>query len=235
MLPEPEKKTVDYYRRLSEKDLMTGLYNRGSFEYYVKKRLESGEGGIFYMIDLDDFKAVNDTYGHVAGDKVIMDMADILRRIFAKEAVIGRLGGDEFAVYEAGCCGRKEAEGKARAVLQDYSALSEKYGNDFQLSCSIGMYREADKETFENLYSRADEALYFQKFIQRHLPLVLLPAQILISSVSGVFFCNCPHPARVLPSPTCACGNPGGGGQLLFSVPIFIQNRKGLHFWKDLW
>lgn len=66
MLPEPEKKTVDYYRRLSEKDLMTGLYNRGSFEYYVKKRLESGEGGTFYMIDLDDFKAVNDTYGHVA-------------------------------------------------------------------------------------------------------------------------------------------------------------------------
>ena len=47
MLPEPEKKTVDYYRRLSEKDLMTGLYNRGSFEYYVKKRLESGEGGTF--------------------------------------------------------------------------------------------------------------------------------------------------------------------------------------------
>ena len=92
MLPEPEKKTVDYYRRLSEKDLMTGLYNRGSFEYYVKKRLESGEGGTFYMIDLDDFKAVNDTYGHVAGDRVIMDMADILRRIFAKEAVIGRLG-----------------------------------------------------------------------------------------------------------------------------------------------
>lgn len=163
MLPEPEKKTVDYYRRLSEKDLMTGLYNRGSFEYYVKKRLESGEGGTFYMIDLDDFKAVNDTYGHVAGDRVIMDMADILRRIFAKEAIIGRLGGDEFAVYEAGCCGRKEAEEKARAVLQDYSALSEKYGNDFQLSCSIGMYREADKETFENLYSRADEALYFSK------------------------------------------------------------------------
>lgn len=64
------------------------------------------------MIDLDDFKAVNDTYGHVAGDRVIMDMADILRRIFAKEAVIGRLGGDEFAVYEAGCCGRKEAEEK---------------------------------------------------------------------------------------------------------------------------
>lgn len=70
MLPEPEKNTVDYYRRLSEKDLMTGLYNRGSFEYYVKKRLESGEGGTFYMIDLDDFKAVNDTYGHVAGDRV---------------------------------------------------------------------------------------------------------------------------------------------------------------------
>lgn len=154
---------VDYYRRLSEKDLMTGLYNRGSFEYYVKKRLESGNGGTFYMIDLDDFKAVNDTYGHVAGDRVIIDMAGILRRIFTGGAVIGRLGGDEFAVYEAGCCGRKEAEEKARAVLKDYSALSEKYGNDFLLSCSIGLYREADRETFENLYSRADEALYFSK------------------------------------------------------------------------
>ena len=162
-LEAPETRKADYYRRLSEKDLMTGLYNRGSFEYYVKKRLESGEGGTFYMIDLDDFKAVNDTYGHVAGDRVIIDMADILRRIFPGGAVIGRLGGDEFAVYEAGCCGRKEAEEKARAVLEGYSALSEKYGNDFQLSCSIGLYREADRETFENLYSRADEALYFSK------------------------------------------------------------------------
>lgn len=162
-LTVPEKKTVDYYRHLSEKDLLTGLYNRGSFEYYVKKRLKNEAAGIFYMIDLDDFKAVNDTYGHVAGDRVIMDMADILRRIFDGEAVIGRLGGDEFAVYEAGRRDRKEAEEKARAVLRGCSALSGKYGNDFLISCSIGLYRETDGETFEKLYSRADEALYFSK------------------------------------------------------------------------
>ena len=70
------------------------------------------------MIDLDDFKAVNDTYGHVAGDRVIAGMAGILREVFGESAVIGRLGGDEFAVFENGSSSRKESEEKARRVMQ---------------------------------------------------------------------------------------------------------------------
>lgn len=158
-----DRKEAAYYKKLSERDLMTGLYNRGSFEKYVKLQLNEVGGGTFYMIDLDDFKAVNDTYGHVAGDRVIAGMAGILREVFGESAVIGRLGGDEFAVFENGSSSRKESEEKARRVMQAYRLMSEKYGNEILLSCSIGLYREKGKETFENLYSCADEALYFSK------------------------------------------------------------------------
>ena len=158
-----DRKEAAYYKKLSERDLMTGLYNRGSFEKYVKLQLNEVGGGTFYMIDLDDFKAVNDTYGHVAGDRVIAGMAGILREVFGESVVIGRLGGDEFAVFENGSSSRKESEEKARRVMQAYRLMSEKYGNEILLSCSIGLYREKGKDTFENLYSCADEALYFSK------------------------------------------------------------------------
>lgn len=158
-----ERKEAAYYRKLSERDLMTGLYNRGSFEKHVKRLLNEVGGGTFYMIDLDDFKAVNDTYGHVAGDRVIAGMAGILREVFKEAAVIGRLGGDEFAVFENSSNSRKESEEKARKVIETYRIMSGKYGNEIRLSCSIGLYREKGKDTFENLYSCADEALYFSK------------------------------------------------------------------------
>ena len=161
--PGGQQREAAYYRKLSERDLITGLYNRGSFERYVKRRLNEAGGGTFYMIDLDDFKAVNDTYGHVAGDRVIMGMAEILREVFGEEAVIGRLGGDEFAVFENKSDTRKEAEEKARKAMEAYRTMSGRYGNEVVLSCSIGLYREKGNETFENLYSRADEALYFSK------------------------------------------------------------------------
>lgn len=99
----------------------------------------------------------------MAGIRVITGMAGILREVFGESAVIGRLGGDEFAVFENGSNSRKESEEKARRVMQAYRLMSEKYGNEILLSCSIGLYREKGKDTFENLYSCADEALYFSK------------------------------------------------------------------------
>lgn len=112
----------------------------------MKLQLNEVGGGTFYMIDLDDFKAVNDTYGHVAGDRVIAGMAGILREVFGESAVIGRLGGDEFAVFENGSSSRKESEEKARRVMQAYRLMSEKYGNEILLSCSIGLYREKERK-----------------------------------------------------------------------------------------
>ena len=157
MLPEPEKKTVDYYRRLSEKDLMTGLYNRGSFEYYVKKRLESGEGGTFYMIDLDDFKVVNDTYGHLVGDRVIQGVAAHLKRMFRKQDIIARFGGDEFVILMKDVPSVEIVTEKIEKFLQEAD-------NEFNVTKSAGIALGTGASIdYDALLDRADQALYAAK------------------------------------------------------------------------
>ena len=72
-------KEVEDIKDKSQKDALTGLYNRVYAESLVNKKLSSGSGGVLFMIDMDNFKAINDNYGHIAGDSVLKMMADSLR------------------------------------------------------------------------------------------------------------------------------------------------------------
>jgi hypothetical protein len=85
----------------AENDLLTGIYNKKTMESKVSDALSHRCGNqcyIFFMIDLDNFKNVNDTLGHIYGDRVLTDAATKLRGIFPSHSMIGRLGGDEFGV-----------------------------------------------------------------------------------------------------------------------------------------
>ena len=84
---------------LSEYDPLTGLYNRPAFQRRVAHALGEIGGGAVLLVDLDDFKAINDLAGHSAGDAVIQHMADRLRELKPAPALAARLGGDEFALY----------------------------------------------------------------------------------------------------------------------------------------
>ena len=116
---------------------------------------------VLFMIDLDNFKSVNDTLGHLAGDRVIMDFADELRSVFLRDAVIGRMGGDEFAVLVGDRASVEEAEAKAGKLIEQWAER----GSDkpIAFSCSVGMARVAGTRDFPVLYRAADEALYTSK------------------------------------------------------------------------
>lgn len=148
--------------RRADLDSMTGLLNRMAFERTVEERLVRGvPDAVLFMIDLDNFKSVNDTLGHLAGDRVIMDFADELRSVFLRDAVIGRMGGDEFAVLVGDRASVEEAEAKAGKLIEQWAER----GSDkpIAFSCSVGMARVAGTRDFPVLYRAADEALYTSK------------------------------------------------------------------------
>ncbi|MCH1983528.1 diguanylate cyclase [Ruminococcus sp. OA3] len=144
-----------------ELDHMTGLYNRVYLEHHVKLRLEK-ETGYFFSIDLDNFKSVNDSMGHLTGDKVIREFAQLLRRVFGTSAVFGRMGGDEFAVWDGDLRGKSMAGMRFWALTEGCRILSERM--EVPVSCSAGIaYSEGHGEDFTALYQRADKAMYSAK------------------------------------------------------------------------
>ncbi|MBF7072978.1 EAL domain-containing protein [Glaciecola sp. MH2013] len=103
------RREIDERRRLQDKltylsnhDFVTRMYNRNSMEIEVRQVMEAAESNdanyYFLFIDLDQFKVVNDTCGHIAGDELLRQVADLLRNLFSNDDIIGRMGGDEFAV-----------------------------------------------------------------------------------------------------------------------------------------
>ena len=155
---EAIEKTRTLERRV-ELDALTELLNRVFLEQRVAQALAEEEG-TFLMLDLDDFKGINDTLGHPTGDGVIRDLARLMRQVFGPDAILGRLGGDEFAAWVKG--DGAVAEGLARALLDGFAALGTRYGTD--LGCSVGLaHAEAGETDFNSLYRRTDEALYRAK------------------------------------------------------------------------
>lgn len=141
---------VSAAHQLSEKlsyqarhDALTGLINRQEFEHRLKEfldqvRSDEEQGALCYM-DLDQFKVVNDTVGHVAGDEMLRQLAPRLRKCIRTSDVVGRLGGDEFGVLLRGC-GIDDAVSvaeKMRAVIEGFQFAWEKHS--FRLGVSIGL------------------------------------------------------------------------------------------------
>jgi diguanylate cyclase (GGDEF)-like protein len=167
-IAEKANSMIAKFKKKAEQDSMTGLLNHSSFEHYINKHIKTNPVGVFYMIDIDDFKQINDIYGHEQGDKVIKDFADLLSVVFSSNAYLGRLGGDEFAVFEPELSDKSLIQQKAKNIINEFSSLSSKYGNELQLSCSIGISFINDiSGSFSHLYRCADENLYLSKKCKR--------------------------------------------------------------------
>ena len=119
--------------------------------------------GAFFMIDLDRFKQINDTYGHAEGDRVVRQTAEILKSLFRKEDIVGRLGGDEFCVFFTGQNRAPYLARKAEQICQAVRAIHPAQDGAPGTSASIGIAGRTGGETFDELYRRADRALYIQK------------------------------------------------------------------------
>lgn len=165
-IDERKRRELDLENK-AEHDALTGLLNRQSASLRMatalERTVERGYRGAFAIIDLDDFKQVNDTYGHLSGDTVLAGVAQHLRAAFRKGDLICRWGGDEFVVY----CEDMEREDMARRIA-DLSASpwnATVQGNqviDLSVSTGIAMVPQ-DGSAFKTVYERADRALYQAK------------------------------------------------------------------------
>lgn len=164
---DKEKKKELELRHKSEIDLLTGINNRGAGEARVRELLEEGKEGLFCLIDVDKFKTVNDTYGHGAGDKVLVEIARCLCNSFRDNDVIVRFGGDEFAVYALGVT----TENTAKMILDRFFLqikemnIPELNGSGVSVSVGGSFFTESSQLSFEEIYRRADQGAYCSKAV----------------------------------------------------------------------
>lgn len=163
---DQEKRKELELRRKAEQDPLTKLFNRTTVLSLVGRSLAAAEDSLcaLFMLDLDNFKQINDTYGHLFGDAVLSEHAKKLTALFRRGDLIGRLGGDEFVVFLSHLPNRETAVKKARdlcsALQMDYTAGD----RVCPVSVSLGIaFSPEHGNTFEDLYEKADTALYYAK------------------------------------------------------------------------
>lgn len=151
-------------RSLANKDMLTGLYNRyylqRTLQHELNDRRKEEQPFVIALVDLDNFKEVNDQYGHAAGDKLLISIAKKLKENVRRCDLVARLGGDEFVVLF-----RDSSEHNARAVAENIlSRIAEPLdigGKHIHISASVGLCSSASiGATFDQLLENLDEAMY---------------------------------------------------------------------------
>ena len=150
----------------SRTDSMTGLYNKVTTEEEIRIALRDarpGSSGVLFMIDIDNFKDVNDSMGHLAGDSIIMEIARQLRRTFRQDDIIGRVGGDEFHVYMRDVSEIAGIRTRAQSLCSSIRNLFKNSNIDNAVSVSVGIAVTERPIAYEDLFRQADVALYHAK------------------------------------------------------------------------
>jgi diguanylate cyclase (GGDEF)-like protein len=166
-----EKLLADRTRYLAEFDVMTGLANRSQFQERLSE-LESSEAlsprpGALLLVDLDDFKTINDTFGHIVGDECLKEAALRLKFVYGESHFVARIGGDEFAILLAAHLDRNAIVHLARATVRAMAQPVSIKGQSFEFGASVGGALLADCNPLD-LFSRADAALYAAKAAGRN-------------------------------------------------------------------
>ncbi len=163
---DEETRCLQKLRDDVQRDAFTGLYNKTASTDLIQQELlnNHGERGVMCIIDVDNFKQVNDTLGHAVGDIVIKNLATGLSNIFRSNDIVGRMGGDEYIVYLKNMPNLGVLLVKLDKVLEFFKQELEGEGVKVHISCSIGIALfPSDANSYEDLYTRADKALYRSK------------------------------------------------------------------------
>lgn len=157
---------IYHYRikHMSETDALTGIRNRYSGQKLVSEQLLMRSGGAFVLLDCDKFKHVNDTYGHLAGDDLLVRVARAIENTFPYDICM-RLGGDEFAFYLIGQRDNDELRVSMNTFLHEIKSIRISGISDYEPSVSIGVAFADGRShiTFEQMYTLADKRLYESK------------------------------------------------------------------------
>lgn len=151
------------YKRQSRTDLLTGVLNKRSFENLCKRRFDHGCGPCaLFMFDIDHFKAINDSHGHLTGDRVLEIFGNILLSEFGSDDLVGRVGGDEFCALmpeEPGST--PSAREKAAHLIEIFeNKTSSDLGVKCTLSIGVAIVKNNTGATYDDMFSAADKSLY---------------------------------------------------------------------------
>ena len=156
------------YRKQALYDALTGVYNRKSFDQKIERELamlDETESMVLIVFDINDFKWINDSFGHVAGDRVLQVVADSLRKNFRQSDFVARYGGDEFVVLVSGLSPEKVQERihQFKTFISRIKFVSHARHKDIKVSISAGMATASPGESGASLLDRADQAMYRDK------------------------------------------------------------------------
>ncbi|KIZ47784.1 MULTISPECIES: sensor domain-containing diguanylate cyclase [Rhodopseudomonas] len=167
-----EKILADRNRYLAEVDAVTGLANRSRFQSVLLEELDPNADagkpfGALLLIDLDEFKAVNDSFGHAVGDECLKQAGQRIRSACGDARLVARIGGDEFAVILGARLQFADISEAARAIVEKMRSPIALHGHRLQLGVSVGIAL-VDGCTPDQLFMMADAALYAAKAAGRN-------------------------------------------------------------------
>lgn len=160
-------------QRLSQQDHLTDLYNRHHLSQLVQRRLQDGQGAALLVVDLDDFKVVNDTMGHISGDGLLIEVAKRLATQLGDGDTLARLGGDEFAILTTDKATASELAERIHGTLKDAFTITDEA---VSITASIGIAVSDDTvQDASELLRRGDVAMYVSKTMRHEAYQIYLP------------------------------------------------------------
>lgn len=158
---DDEIKQTSLLLKQAQEDSLTGLKNRNTVEREIQNRLlDQNHRGALLLIDIDNFKIINDTKGHLVGDAVLVNIATKMQQVFRNVDLIGRIGGDEFLIYVE----TNDIEALSKRAKYLLEMIADLNIEGVKISCSIGIaLSPQDGTNFNDIYRKADQALYYVK------------------------------------------------------------------------
>ena len=162
---EAYKKSLDSLNFKASHDELTGAYNRFGYDLLVSNI--DLNNSYMMLLDVDNFKNINDTYGHETGDKVLVRLVEILRKNFRMDDYICRIGGDEFVIFMVHSS--EQQRDLIASKIENINKELENLGDGLpSTSISVGIVHGTEAKDTENLYEKSDEAMYLAKQKGKH-------------------------------------------------------------------
>lgn len=164
-----EKKYSNKLKRLVEEattDGLTGLLRRDAYKYKVNNYLKNEVSAAFIMLDIDNFKTINDSFGHDVGDRILKEVADVFQSVINDDGISCRFGGDEFSIMLLNVNSKKDVINYLEDIREQIKLVKIREDKNYNVTLSMGvkMINERySKKNFDDIYKECDVLLYKSK------------------------------------------------------------------------